>query len=235
MGLMMRVNKKIRKNKPVWVKQIKGVGFDLDGTLYPANQKLNDEVVRLQTEEIARHLNLKFGEAKRRFDEKYKELGSSTKSLDALGVKGLEFFPSMWDEIPLAKYIFRDERLVKLVRRVEREDKRPRFLLSNSNRVDQMEKKINAVGIELSWFDVVVSTVDIGAVKPDPAPFLYALEKLEMAAEEVVYIGDKVGTDVEGALGVGMRTCLVGSESEKADVCAGDIYDALELIYGKEK
>lgn len=53
------------------------------------------------------------------------------------------------------------------------------------------------------WFEVALTPPD-GVYKPDPTAFLHACEVLGLAPGDVVYVGDSVLADVEGALAVGM-------------------------------
>jgi len=55
-------------------------------------------------------------------------------------------------------------------------------------------------------FDVVITFDDTGKRKPDPEPFLKALEKLNLKPEEVIMIGDWAERDIVGAKSVGIRT-----------------------------
>ncbi len=50
-----------------------------------------------------------------------------------------------------------------------------------------------------------IAAVDTGRIKPHPHIFACALAKLGTAATETVFVGDRWGADIEGALGVGMR------------------------------
>ena len=54
--------------------------------------------------------------------------------------------------------------------------------------------------------DVVVFSGDIGARKPDPAIFLHACEALGVEPTAVLFVGDDLEKDVQGAAKVGMRT-----------------------------
>jgi len=54
-------------------------------------------------------------------------------------------------------------------------------------------------------FDAVVYSAAIGVEKPDPRIFLHALERLGVAPEDAVHVGDSVREDVEGALAAGME------------------------------
>ena len=55
----------------------------------------------------------------------------------------------------------------------------------------------------LPLFSVIVTYEDTVAHKPDPAPLLYAAEKLSIAPEDCVYVGD-ADTDVVAAKAAGM-------------------------------
>ena len=49
---------------------------------------------------------------------------------------------------------------------------------------------------------------DSGHKKPSSIPFKLALEKLNLKAEEILYVGDWPERDIAGAKSVGLKTCL---------------------------
>lgn len=57
--------------------------------------------------------------------------------------------------------------------------------------------------------DLVVSSEEAGAEKPEPAIFRLALEKLQLAAKEVIMIGDDPVKDGAGAEGLGIKTFII--------------------------
>ncbi len=63
---------------------------------------------------------------------------------------------------------------------------------------------------------IVDSTV-VGILKPDPAIFAPALEALNVAADEALYVGDTVYADVDGALAAGMQVVQVDPFDDHAD------------------
>ncbi len=82
-------------------------------------------------------------------------------------------------------------------------------------------------------FDVVVTFEDTGEVKPDPAPFLRALELLGVEATETLMVGDWVERDMVGAGQLGIRTAFAryGDVFSKKDSGADyEIDDIAELI-----
>ena len=50
----------------------------------------------------------------------------------------------------------------------------------------------------------MLASAQMGATKPDPAIFTAACARLGVAPAQALMIGDDVGSDVDGALAVGM-------------------------------
>ena len=57
----------------------------------------------------------------------------------------------------------------------------------------------------LELLDYVLFSADLGVRKPHPQIFHAALEALNVAPHEAVFVGDRVPEDVDGAMRVGMR------------------------------
>ena len=57
-----------------------------------------------------------------------------------------------------------------------------------------------------SRFQWVITSVDAGARKPSPAFFQYALDRCGVAADDVLFVGNQLNTDVAGAEACGIRT-----------------------------
>ena len=55
--------------------------------------------------------------------------------------------------------------------------------------------------------DVAVFSSEVGWRKPHPAIFERALEAIGAAAEETLFVGDTLATDIAGAAALGMHTC----------------------------
>lgn len=63
-------------------------------------------------------------------------------------------------------------------------------------------------------------TPDLVTGKPHPPAFEIALQRLDLAAEEVLMIGDRLDTDIEGARRAGLGTALVLTGVHDADDAA---------------
>jgi putative hydrolase of the HAD superfamily len=57
--------------------------------------------------------------------------------------------------------------------------------------------------------ETVVHSAGVGASKPDPKPFLVALERLGLSSDECVHVGDDPVNDGAGAAAAGLRAILV--------------------------
>jgi putative hydrolase of the HAD superfamily len=89
-----------------------------------------------------------------------------------------------------------------------------------------------------AFFDTVVSTEDTGKKKPDPAPFLRVLAKLEVKPEEAVMVGDWAERDMVGAKAIGMKTAFAryGDDFNTKDAGADvELTDLRELVTFIEK
>ncbi|MBP3709354.1 MAG: HAD family hydrolase [Treponema sp.] len=59
------------------------------------------------------------------------------------------------------------------------------------------------------YCDVLLGTESTGALKPSSHPFLVMAEKLDVAPEHILYVGNSVKYDVRGAKNAGMKTALI--------------------------
>lgn len=75
-------------------------------------------------------------------------------------------------------------------------------------------------------FDAIVTSQDVRAYKPDPAPFARALAALSLRPDEVLHVGDSVDADLRGAYAMGIRTVWVNRRGLPAP---GDVPFAYEI------
>lgn len=57
--------------------------------------------------------------------------------------------------------------------------------------------------------DFTLSSMDVGASKPDPKMFRAALSRAGVSANEAAHVGDQIETDIEGAKAVGISPVLI--------------------------
>jgi putative hydrolase of the HAD superfamily len=89
---------------------------------------------------------------------------------------------------------------------------RPRFPLAlvTDAQSAYARGELHKVGI-LDYFDPIIVSGDHGYRKPDPRLFQQMIDKLGVAAENTLYIGNDMHRDVYGAREVGMKTVMFDS------------------------
>lgn len=76
--------------------------------------------------------------------------------------------------------------------------------------------KIEALGLN-KYFDVIVTSGELGFKKPNPLIFETALKKLGASANECVFIGDNLKADMQPAKNLDMKTIWVSNSTEKPE------------------
>ena len=77
-----------------------------------------------------------------------------------------------------------------------------------ANQTDGLRKRLEDFGI-LRFFTHVISSWDIGVMKPDPRIFAYALDEAGCLPGEAVMIGDRLDNDIVPAKAAGMKTVRI--------------------------
>ena len=91
-----------------------------------------------------------------------------------------------------------------------------------SNWDERLPRLLAALGLAPS-FEAVVVSATVGVEKPHPRIFATAAERLAVAPQRILHVGDRRLEDVEGARGAGMRALLLDRAG------AGDLADLTEL------
>jgi HAD superfamily hydrolase (TIGR01549 family) len=73
-----------------------------------------------------------------------------------------------------------------------------------NNRTAEQQEKLRYLGMS-HLVDALITSDDVGVLKPDPAIYAQALQRLGAEAAETVMVGDNWQADVVGALAVGIR------------------------------
>ncbi len=76
-----------------------------------------------------------------------------------------------------------------------------------TNGIASVQRRRFAASPITPYFQAVVISEEVGIAKPDPRIFAFALQKTGVAADEVLYVGDSVTSDMAAALNAGMDFC----------------------------
>ena len=87
-------------------------------------------------------------------------------------------------------------------------------------------KKIGLMGLD-GYFESMLCSEDFGALKPDPRPFVALAQALETPPASILYVGNKHEYDVLGAKAAGMQTALV---SRRKSGCADFTFHAWDEL-----
>jgi HAD superfamily hydrolase (TIGR01549 family) len=74
------------------------------------------------------------------------------------------------------------------------------------------EEKLSHLGLDRLPWKVKLSADGLGALKPNPRPFLELARAIECPPGAIVHIGDREDLDVAGALGAGLRAWRIAAK-----------------------
>lgn len=100
-------------------------------------------------------------------------------------------------------------RLINLIRDL-READYPVALLSNESL--QLENRLHELGID-NLFDHILISAQIGVMKPDPTAFRVALQALQAAPQQTLFIDDSL-VNVRGAQALGLHGILFRPDTD---------------------
>lgn len=215
MGIMLDISK------------IKAIGFDVDGTLYHTPQAMSVEVGKILIAKAAAELSQDPDDLAEEYLRRRDEYRSNTQTLNSFGLNGEKIFQEVWDGIEIERYVSKDTKLVQMMIKLVK--KYQLFIVTNGSG-RQVERKLTHLGLDYHIFDPRIYCYDQGWVKPEPAPFLAAIESLNFKPEEIVYVGDREDVDIDGARAVGMKTIFVGGRKSGAGSCVPDIYGLSDIF-----
>ncbi|MBF0499449.1 MAG: HAD-IA family hydrolase [Candidatus Riflebacteria bacterium] len=100
-------------------------------------------------------------------------------------------------------------------------------IISNSD--GRVRSQIEEAGW-LQYFEFIIDSRVVGVEKPDPAIFQLGLEKANLSAREVLYIGDFVNIDKAGAASVGMDCIIIDPLFRRPELGQWRIDNLIDII-----
>jgi HAD superfamily hydrolase (TIGR01549 family) len=222
---------------------VKGVGFDLIGTLVRVEPQVDRGVKRLQESLARRGVDLPFD----RFSETYRavtleyrktrletfrEISNHVWVAETLRRLGHPFDPGSETVreavheyfIPYRAAVTVMDDAVELLSSLRKGFKLG--VLSNFTCSDVVHQILEEKGLK-GFFDYVCVSDEVGWRKPHPVIFNTFLDRLGLKAENSVFVGDDPRYDIAGAKGVGMKAVLfVGGGTKSEDAYYGQVSEA---------
>lgn len=199
-----------------WIKDLELIAWDLDGTLYPSSPDMTELFHRYKLQLVADQLQIPITEATVKFAEVYRQHGSNTAALNALGIDGEGIFLKLWQTIALNEYILPNPELVSKLNQLKKISNIPQAILTNANSQDTVQRKLSCIGIPADFFAAIYTSVEQKVLKPNPAAFTALYANHASNPEGVLYVGDRVETDIQPAAKLGMHTALITDAAESA-------------------
>jgi putative hydrolase of the HAD superfamily len=92
----------------------------------------------------------------------------------------------------------------------------------------QQHAKVRAIGL-LDRVDLVVTSEELDVAKPDPRAYLRTCDRLSVAPEEVLHVGDRHDLDVVGARAAGLQALHLDRDGKEQETSGSRIASLLEL------
>jgi HAD superfamily hydrolase (TIGR01509 family) len=194
---------------------INAIFFDVGNTLlFPNRDRIHAPLAERGLTPDPEHLRDLESRTKNRFDSLMTQLGSHDQSFWWM------FYTQLFEEIGLHDDTLRD-RLVTSIRNsanwdqirpgtrehLEKIGARYRIgVISNADgKIEDVLRRCNIAGC----FRTITDSGLVGHEKPHPEIFRHALDQMQAAPEESLYVGDVYSVDYLGATGAGMQAILM--------------------------
>ena len=149
----------------------------------------------------------------------------NTRAFDFFGLDGKKTGNDCF-QAEILKYLHKDPKLIAVFDDLK---KYQHVILTNADLILTLAK-LKLLGLKKNIFSHIFTTYDLPFVKPDPQVFSYIMQKLKVAPNQIMSIGDRVETDLLPAKQVGMKTCLVWEKSPEIDVSVDSVYKVQKLF-----
>jgi len=218
--------------------EIKAVGFDIDGTLYP-----NSSMYLRSLGSFLRHPGIyyHFGKIRKEirkidyigdFREKQSMLLAYSMKIDQNKASEImeRYLYQKWH------YIFKGVKPFKYVKPVLLSLKREGLLLGAMSDLP-VQNKLDFLGLS-DLMDLSFSSEDTGHLKPHSAPFTTMISRFGVKPGEILYVGNSYKYDILGAKKVGLRTAHLVRKPEpdsQADFSFHSFLDLRNWIFSQNR
>jgi HAD superfamily hydrolase (TIGR01549 family) len=201
--------------------------FDLDGTLVFHTPKFHQTHNNLRYDTYAAATGRpRTAALEQEYEALYRKYGTNAAVFRSLGLpsdywalRAQTMEPTRFYK-PLPAVYETVQRLAQIV---------PVSLFSNS-KPRSISEKLKAIDVDQGLFTYIIRGDDVAERKPVLDGFHLIIQKSRLPAEAILYVGDRIDADIKPAKAVGMKTCLVWSESPEADYSALNFRELLDIF-----
>jgi len=217
------------------MKTIEAVIFDLEGTLFNSPQlakKHHEAIVNLIADrkrissKAARTL---FSSARTNLFTQLEYEPATVTTAISLGINRHEFFEAT-ESIDPSQFVQPNHRLKRMLSDLRELSKVG--LLTNVSR-KTVAAILNALELDTSEFEAIVSGDEVPENKPSPYPFLKTVSNLHVRPSRTVMVGDRIAIDLMPAKKLNMTTILIGkldNPSPHVDFAVNDVAEVYSTI-----
>ncbi len=206
---------------------IKHAWFDVERTLYRVTPELEEAHKELRYKTFADVLEKeRSDDTDREYERLYQKLGGNSVIFTHLG-KSSNFWAHTLVHLDITKVLDPDPTIASTIRAIA--DNIPVSLFSNLN-IDRIKDILHFQSIDELMFTHVLTGDDVQHRKPHREGFEKMIELSGVPAGKIIFIGDRVKTDIIPAKKLGMQTCLIYDTSSEADMCADTFETLLEIL-----
>lgn len=201
--------------------------FDLDATLYSANNGLWDQI-RIRIFQFMREVvGIAEEEIPTTRDHYWKTYGTTLEGLRIHHQVDPQQYLAYVHDIPLEDYLQQDPELKEILASLPQQ----LWVFTNSDRA-HAQAVLNALGIR-DQFSGIIDLLAMGfAIKPQPDSYQIALRTAGVADPTRSILFDDLAANLEGAKSQGMKTALVSTNSKMngADYYLTRVHDIKKVI-----
>lgn len=209
---------------------IKHIWWDLDGTLYKMPPEFEQAKMKRRLELFSEIVDKEVNDDLRKeYLDLYEEHGSHSAVFMSLG-KPKDFWQIEHQKIDIIPYIKADQRTIDMFQRFK--GLPYSHSIFTNRKVDYVQGLLAHLGIPYELFKSILTNEDISHPKPHLEGFQKMVELAGVDSEQILYVGDRIKTDILPANELGMKTALVWSDKQKteADYTFPHIADIISLF-----
>ncbi len=212
------------------------LGFDLDNTLYPSTEQMQDRIRKEIYRKISEELGISIDASEKLFEENYNGQfpwsQSGSRTIEELGKRhdkqldGKLVVQQSIEEADILDFINENPELTNML---ERLNSRFGLDLITGTSYDLTFAKLRKLGIKTEIFGNIFAQRQYGS-KMTGDVYRYWINKRQTLPEKMLYVGDNKRQDIDSPKKLGIRTCIIGDEYDGADFHIKDILELERLL-----